>query len=331
MALFSPHDSRSHRTGGLRLAARHCPRPHRPRGLYARRLSPAQGPVEHIRAAVDGRQGRARHRGDLGSRPCRRRGLRAARRHGPVGGPQRAARRAGPGADRGTVPPQRRSGRALRPQRPGIRAELCQAPQRGDGAPRRAGKQRGRAGERADAIGRWHRADLRDQRRGTVPADQPAPPAARAEQARAHRQCFLGRHVHAANPPRRPADGSWGVRRPDRVCTHQARPGHPERTVGRAIARHRCGRPRDAPRLGGHPRPEGLAATLPQPDKALLRTPQQAADTILWLGAAAEPARSSSGFWHDRRERPTHRVPWTKQTPQDHERLWTECERLSGW
>jgi len=26
-----------------------------------------------------------------------------------------------------------------------------------------------------------------------------------------------------------------------------------------------------------------------------------------------EPARSSGCFWHDRRERPAHRVPWTKE------------------
>jgi NAD(P)-dependent dehydrogenase (short-subunit alcohol dehydrogenase family) len=78
----------------------------------------------------------------------------------------------------------------------------------------------------------------------------------------------------------------------------------------------------------------GLKSSLPRfygLTKRLLRTPQEGADTIVWLGAAPEPARSSGGFWHDRRQRPTHRVPWTKQTPEDRERLWTECERLSGW
>lgn len=78
----------------------------------------------------------------------------------------------------------------------------------------------------------------------------------------------------------------------------------------------------------------GLESSLPRfyaLTKRLLRTPQEGADTIVWLSAAARPARSSGGFWHDRRERPTHRVPWTKQTHQDHERLWAECERLSGW
>ena len=78
----------------------------------------------------------------------------------------------------------------------------------------------------------------------------------------------------------------------------------------------------------------GVRSSLPQFYKAtsrLLRTPQEGADTIVWLGAAPQPARSTGGFWHDRRQRPIHRVPWTKETAEDRERLWAECERLSGW
>jgi NAD(P)-dependent dehydrogenase (short-subunit alcohol dehydrogenase family) len=77
----------------------------------------------------------------------------------------------------------------------------------------------------------------------------------------------------------------------------------------------------------------GLESSLPRFHSAmgwLLRTPQEGADTIVWLGAAAEPARCSGGFWHDRRERPTHRVPWTSESAADRERLWAECTRLSG-
>lgn len=44
------------------------------------------------------------------------------------------------------------------------------------------------------------------------------------------------------------------------------------------------------------------------------------------LGLAA-----AEGFARLGATRPTHRVPWTGQTPHDHERLWAECERLSGW
>jgi NAD(P)-dependent dehydrogenase (short-subunit alcohol dehydrogenase family) len=77
----------------------------------------------------------------------------------------------------------------------------------------------------------------------------------------------------------------------------------------------------------------GLKSSLPRfyrATRGLLRTSQEGADTIVWLGAAAEPLRSSGDFWHDRRRRPTHLVPWTKQAPGESERLWAECERLSS-
>ena len=76
----------------------------------------------------------------------------------------------------------------------------------------------------------------------------------------------------------------------------------------------------------------GLAASLTRFHRLtgpLLRTPQQGADTIVWLGAASEPGRRSGEFWHDRRPRPTHRGPWTKESADERERLWVECERLS--
>ena len=78
----------------------------------------------------------------------------------------------------------------------------------------------------------------------------------------------------------------------------------------------------------------GVEVSLPRFYKVtrpLLRTPEQGADTIVWLGAASEPERSSGGFWHDRRQRPTHLLPWTRETAADRNRLWAECERLGGW
>jgi dehydrogenase/reductase SDR family member 12 len=65
--------------------------------------------------------------------------------------------------------------------------------------------------------------------------------------------------------------------------------------------------------------------------RPLLRSPEQGADTIVWLGAAREPGASTGGFWHDRARRPTHFVPWTREQPEDREQLWAECTRLSGW
>ena len=78
----------------------------------------------------------------------------------------------------------------------------------------------------------------------------------------------------------------------------------------------------------------GVRSSLPRFYKLtrpLLRTPEQGADTIVWLAAAAEPGRSSGGFWHDRRQRPTHLLPRTKETGQERERLIAECARLSGF
>ncbi len=76
----------------------------------------------------------------------------------------------------------------------------------------------------------------------------------------------------------------------------------------------------------------GVQESLPTFNKVmgpLLRDAGQGADTIVWLGAADEPLRSTGAFWHDRRTRPTHRVPWTKETDDDRRRLWEELERLT--
>ncbi|HLH67276.1 MAG TPA: SDR family NAD(P)-dependent oxidoreductase [Solirubrobacteraceae bacterium] len=62
----------------------------------------------------------------------------------------------------------------------------------------------------------------------------------------------------------------------------------------------------------------------------LLRTPRQGADTIVWLAAAERPGRSSGLFWHDRRPRPTHLVPWTRESESEREALWQLCVSLSG-
>jgi dehydrogenase/reductase SDR family member 12 len=78
----------------------------------------------------------------------------------------------------------------------------------------------------------------------------------------------------------------------------------------------------------------GVRSSLPRfykTTRPLLRTPVQGADTIVWLGAAAEPGRSSGRFWHDRRPRPTHWVRWTQETRQERARFLAECVRLSGW
>ena len=77
----------------------------------------------------------------------------------------------------------------------------------------------------------------------------------------------------------------------------------------------------------------GVQSSLPRfhrVTRPLLRSPGQGADTIVWLGAAAEAADTSGGFWHDRRRRPTHLLPGTRETEADRHRLWAECVALSS-
>ncbi len=66
------------------------------------------------------------------------------------------------------------------------------------------------------------------------------------------------------------------------------------------------------------------ALTLP-----IIRSPEQGADTIVWLGAAPHALRSTGQFWHDRRPRPT-RYPLGAPAPEERERqeLWDYCEAL---
>ncbi len=61
--------------------------------------------------------------------------------------------------------------------------------------------------------------------------------------------------------------------------------------------------------------------------KPLLRSPDEGADTIVWL--ATDPAALDSGhFWLDRRRRSEHRVPWTRGGDAD--ALWHLCVARSG-
>jgi dehydrogenase/reductase SDR family member 12 len=57
--------------------------------------------------------------------------------------------------------------------------------------------------------------------------------------------------------------------------------------------------------------------------RLIIRDPDAGADSIVWLGAAEEPLRSSGRFWHDRRIRPTNdRLGASEDGPQEREELW---------
>jgi dehydrogenase/reductase SDR family member 12 len=64
----------------------------------------------------------------------------------------------------------------------------------------------------------------------------------------------------------------------------------------------------------------GIAAALPRFDavmRPLLRTPEQGADTLVWLASADPAVLGSGGFWHDRRRRPVYRWPGTHDVSPD--------------
>jgi NAD(P)-dependent dehydrogenase (short-subunit alcohol dehydrogenase family) len=64
--------------------------------------------------------------------------------------------------------------------------------------------------------------------------------------------------------------------------------------------------------------------------RPIIRTPEQGADTIVWLGAAPEALESTGKFWHDRRPRPTHYLLGASEdTPEDRQKLWDLCSSLS--
>ena len=63
--------------------------------------------------------------------------------------------------------------------------------------------------------------------------------------------------------------------------------------------------------------------------RPIIRTPEQGADTIVWLGAAPEPLRCTGRFWHDRRTRPTHyAIGASSDSEADRRRLWELCSSL---
>ncbi|HEY5852780.1 MAG TPA: SDR family NAD(P)-dependent oxidoreductase [Aldersonia sp.] len=71
----------------------------------------------------------------------------------------------------------------------------------------------------------------------------------------------------------------------------------------------------------------GVADSLPffrRLTGALLRDAEQAADTVVWLAATATPPPGGT-FWHDRRIRPTHYLPQTRETAAEIEALWQFC------
>ncbi len=76
----------------------------------------------------------------------------------------------------------------------------------------------------------------------------------------------------------------------------------------------------------------GIEASLPRFRRSmnpLLRTPEQGADSLVWLAAAPEAAASTGQLWLDRRPRPFDRLPGTKVGSVEATTLYEECVRLT--
>lgn len=83
----------------------------------------------------------------------------------------------------------------------------------------------------------------------------------------------------------------------------------------------------------GWARTPGLSASLPGFERLLgpiLRTPQEGADTILWLATAPREDVGSGRLFLDRRARPFDRVPWTRLSATERRSLWDEVVRRTG-
>jgi dehydrogenase/reductase SDR family member 12 len=77
----------------------------------------------------------------------------------------------------------------------------------------------------------------------------------------------------------------------------------------------------------------GVQASLPtfhQITGPLLRTPEEGADTIVWLSATPADQLGTGRFWMDRRCRPTHKLPWTRSGDVHRGELWDRVVELAG-
>ena len=79
---------------------------------------------------------------------------------------------------------------------------------------------------------------------------------------------------------------------------------------------------------------EALLKAVPDfmaPLRPLLRTPEQGADTLLWLAVNPDITERDAGqFWFDRRARALHRFGLGRSTPRELHAFWQTCCRLSG-
>ena len=76
----------------------------------------------------------------------------------------------------------------------------------------------------------------------------------------------------------------------------------------------------------------GMSEALPGFHRLLgpiLRTPAEGAETTVWLCGAAPDEAPGGDFFEDRKPRPKHRIPGTRETAGDRRELHELCSRLT--
>ncbi len=61
----------------------------------------------------------------------------------------------------------------------------------------------------------------------------------------------------------------------------------------------------------------------------ILRDAAGGADTTVWL-SAVDPAPAGGHLWHDRRQRPTHLLPWTRESTEQRAAVWRWTREAAG-
>ena len=65
--------------------------------------------------------------------------------------------------------------------------------------------------------------------------------------------------------------------------------------------------------------------------RPILLTPEQGADTVVWLATMPPRPLGSGRFWHDRRPRPEYPLPWTRgQAPGAARELWDQLDAAAA-
>jgi NAD(P)-dependent dehydrogenase (short-subunit alcohol dehydrogenase family) len=64
--------------------------------------------------------------------------------------------------------------------------------------------------------------------------------------------------------------------------------------------------------------------------RAILRTPAEGADTVVWLAASPRARETNGRFYFDRVPRRTHWLPGTRESQADRRAFWELCETVTN-